>query len=185
MYRRTFVLGLLAGLLVQPALAQQTPEPYRDYLLGFQFVPPPGWQVAESRALAGQLSLSQPGSRALILVLVEPHPGQRDDGKPATTLQLDRLGRTLSQKLLQTQLAQIYRDFEVLDRDPGQIGSFQSAQILFRARPRRPNIPEGRVLVCLGGDANRLVTITLVTSQPRYDAVRASLAQVTGSFQLF
>jgi hypothetical protein len=41
------------------------------------------------------------------------------------------------------------------------------------------------VLLCLGGDRDRLVTVTLVAPPQRLDVLQRSLAQMLRSFRLF
>ncbi|MBC7882467.1 MAG: hypothetical protein H7Y37_14180 [Anaerolineae bacterium] len=182
MRRRLLLFGLCALVSASAVSAQE--NVYRDYILGYTFQPPTGWKLTEIKNRVGQVSLLQPLSRSLILVTVEAQPGQVDDGKPATTAQLSQLSATFSRRLGRSQLGKVYGNFKPLFNLPSRIGTFNSAELFFRGIPRKSQTAEGRVIVCIGSDKNRLVTITMIAPSTDFDSLQPSLLQVLRSFQL-
>ncbi|UFP96099.1 hypothetical protein [Gloeobacter morelensis] len=181
--RSAWVLGI-APVLLAGAAAAQPVQPYRDWILGFRFVPPPGWRVLESQDKLGEVSLLEPASKTLLLISVAPAPGQKDDGRPATPAQLAQLGRVYQRRLAQSRLGSTYKQFGLLAAQPGRVGNFNTATLLFKGVPVVPSTPEGRVLVSVGGDRDRLVTLVVVGPSTFYPRVQPAAAAVARSFQL-
>lgn len=182
MRRRLLLFGLCSFVGASAVSAQE--NLYRDYLLGYTFQPPTGWKLTETKNRVGQVSLLQPLSRSLILITVEAQPGQVDDGKPATTAQLSQLSATFARRLGRSQLGKVYSDFKPLFNLPSRIGKFNSAELFFRGIPRKSLTAEGRIVVCIGSDKNRLVTITMIAPSTDFDSLQPPLTQVLRSFQL-
>ncbi|WP_041243918.1 hypothetical protein [Gloeobacter kilaueensis] len=177
------VLALLA-LAVSSGTCQAA-QPYRDLILGFQFVPPPGWELGEVRGKLGEVALVYPAVRgAVILLTVRANARQKDDGKPATPAQLVEIGRLYQQRLERGQLGNTYRTFRLLDSAPGYMGNFNTAELLFRAQPARRSLTEGRIFVTVGGDMGRLVTILLVTPEPLFARLKPAVDAIARSFAL-
>lgn len=182
MRRRLFLFGLCLFTGVSAVCAQE--NVYRDYIIGFAFQPPSGWQLTETKNRIGQVSLLQPLSRSLILITVEPKLGQVDDGKPATLAQLKQLSAAYARRLARSQLGKVYGDFKPLFNLPSRIGSFNSAELFYRGVPRQSRGSEGRVVVCVGSDKNHLVTITMIAPSADFDSLQPPLTQILRSFRL-
>ncbi|MBW4697294.1 MAG: hypothetical protein KME03_05225 [Aphanocapsa lilacina HA4352-LM1] len=72
----------------------------------------------------------------------------------------------------------------MLAAQPGRTGNFNTATLLFKGVPVVPSTPEGRVLVSVGGDRDRLVTLVVVgpsTFYPRVQPVRRRSPAPSGS----
>lgn len=174
---------ILLTLLSMSGAGAQT-KPYQDFILGYQFTPPPGWQLYESTKQVGQVSLFQSASKALITVNVEDRPKQRDDGKPATRGQLDQIGRTYVQSFSRGELGKLYRNFKVVGSAPGRMGKFNTAQLEFTASPIKAGTQPVRIFVSVGGDEGKLSTVTLISPEKYYRNLVPSLGYVLRSFQL-
>lgn len=182
--RRVLGLLLVGVLLGADRAAAQRAKPYTDLILGYQFVPPPGWQLIEAKDKVGQVSLSNPASKAFILLSVESNPKQIDDGKPATQAQLQQLGLAFKQRFERGQLGKVYKRFNLLSSGPGQMAGFNTAQLLFQGVPADAKVGEGRVYVQIGGDQGRLVTLMFVSPEPAFENLRPAIATVVRSFRL-
>ncbi|WP_164928624.1 hypothetical protein [Gloeobacter violaceus] len=179
--------GWVTGIglvLFASAVCAQTVQPYRDWILGFRFVPPPGWHVLESKDKLGEVSLVEPASKTLLLISVVPAPGQKDDGRPATPAQLARLGQVYRKRLAQSRLGSTYKQFGLLGAQPGRTGDFNTATLLFKGVPTAATTPEGRILVSVGGDRDRLVTLLVVGPATFYPRVQPVAEEVARSFRL-
>jgi hypothetical protein len=183
MRRRLLLFGLCCLVGAASAVLAQE-NLYRDYILGYTFQPPTGWQLTETKNRIGQVSLLQPLSRSLILITVESQLGQVDDGKPATSAQLKQLSASFSRRLSRSQLGKVYGDFKPLFNLPSRIGTFNSAELFFRGIPRNSRAAEGRIVVCIGSDKNRIVTITMIAPSVGFDSLQPTLMQVLRSFQI-